>query len=458
MENVTNNNENNFNGKRGNARYIAVRLLSRFERSDSYVDKLLSHELSHNEMSSQDKGLLTEIVNGVIRHRGKLDWALTGFYFGDYQKCLNIVKNAMRVGLYQIMFLNRVPIHSAIDESVEIVKNIQGDKTAGIVNAVLRNITRNMDKIRYPDRDADPVYYLSVIYSHPKWMAKRWIERYGEIEAEKLLTANNQRPSVIIRVNNLRSAPETIAEIFEKYNLGYNISPYLPQSIIMPSPKYDISASELFRKGEITIQDTSASMAAKLTSPKEGDTVIDLCAAPGGKSFFIAELMNDKGKVIAVDKYSSKLRFIEEGALRLGLTSIELMTEDARNLRLKEPVDIVLTDVPCSGLGTISKKPDIKWKREQEDIAKIVELQREIMTNAAKMVKSGGVFVYSTCTIEPEENEENIKWFLNEYPEFELDPAENYLPEEVCKNGFMQTFPHIHNTDGAFAARLIKKG
>lgn len=438
-------------------RYVAVKLLSRYERSDSYIDKLLQHEFSFGDFSAQDRALLTELVNGVIRHRGKIDWVLNGFYNGDYQKCLNIIKNAMRIGLYQVLFLNKIPIPVAINESVEIIKKIQGERIAGIVNGVLRNIARNIDNIRYPNPKEDLVYYFSVIYSHPKWMVKRWIERYGAEFAEQLLMANNRRPYLPLRVNSLRSTPEEIKGIFSEHNVAFRELPFIPESIILDAPKFDIAQTDIFKTGKVTVQDPSASLAAKLAAPAKGSRVIDLCAAPGGKAFFLAELSGDEGEVVAVDKYGSKLKFIFEGAARLGLKSITTQVEDARNVLAREPFDLVFTDVPCSGLGTLSKKPDIKWKREPEDIMKIVILQREIMETAARLVKPGGVFLYSTCTIEPDENSRNVDWFLQNFPEFELDPAENHLPAEVCKDGFMQTFPNVHGVDGAFAARMIKK-
>lgn len=439
------------------ARYTAVKLLSRYERSDSYIDKLLAYELGNSELTPQDKGLLTEIVNGVIRWKLKLDWILTGFYHGDYQKCLNIVKNAMRVALYQILFLNRIPVPAAINESVEIVKKIQGIKTAAIVNGVLRNISRNIENVRYPERTDDVIYYFSIIYSHPKWMIKRWVERLGEAQTEKMLFTNNRRPYANIRINTYKATFEIVIDYLKENGMEYYVSHYMKHSILLKSPRKDITQTELFSEGLITAQDTSASLAASLAAPKPGDTVVDLCAAPGGKSFFLAEAMKNTGKVYAIEKYPSKLRFIEEGAERMGFDCIETITEDARTVTLPEQVDIVFADVPCSGLGTLSKKPDIKWKREPEDILALVKIQRAILENAARLVKPGGALVYSTCTIEPEENVENIVWFLNAYPEFEIDPAENYLSHDLCSDGFMQTYPHIQNMDGAFAARLVKK-
>ncbi|HOM05070.1 MAG TPA: 16S rRNA (cytosine(967)-C(5))-methyltransferase RsmB [Candidatus Kapabacteria bacterium] len=437
-------------------RYLAVRILSRYERSDSYLDKLLANELKNNELTQQDKALLTELINGVVRWKLKLDWALTGFYNGDYQKCLNFVKNAMRVGLYQIMFLEKIPAYAAIDESVEIVKQIQGERTAGMVNAVLRNLHRSLDKIRYPDREEDLVYYLATVHSHPKWMVKRWLERFSEEDTEKLLIANNQRPYIPIRVNLLNSSIEKIKYLLDKNNVDYVQYEHLPQTFLLKNPKFDITSTEIFQNGEITIQDPSASLAVMLANPAPGYKVLDIAAAPGGKSFFLAELMKNQGSILAIEKYSSKIKSINEGSQRLKLPIIQTLVEDARKLRLQEKVDLIFADLPCSGLGTLRKKTDIKWKRDTDDIPKIVELQKEIISNAVRFMEKGSVLIYSTCTIEPEENQEVVYWLLDNYKDLQIDPAENYLPQEFCKDGFMQTFPHIHGIDGAFAARIIK--
>lgn len=439
------------------ARYKAVNILSRYERSDSYADKLLAHEMNNNDLEPRDKALLNELVNGVIRWRGKLDWILTGFYHGDYQKCLNIVKNSMRVGLYQIVFLNKIPEYSAINEAVEIVKRIQGEKTAGIVNGVLRNIARNLENVRYPLRTDDKIYHLSIMNSHPKWMIKRWFESLGEEETEKLLEFNNIRPAVPVRVNLNLAKVEEIEKIFKDHDVEYYKSEYHPSTLMLVSPRYDISASDLFKTGKITIQDPAASLAASLAQPKEGDFVLDMCAAPGGKSVYIAEMMKDAGRIVSVDKYKSKIRLINEYAERMNLNSIEAMIGDSRELDGDLRPDIIIVDAPCSGLGTLAKKPEIKWKRDIDDIPKLVNTQRELLESAYKLMKPGSALVYSSCTIEPEENEENIRWFIEKYPDIELDPCENYLPNELCIGGYLMIYPQRHKMDGTFAARMIKK-
>jgi len=456
-ENIKKNgNEDVFPEFMNNVRATAIKILNRFERSDSYIEKLLDKAIKEGNFNDLDRALLTELVFGVIRWKAKLDYVLVGFYFGDYLKCLNVVKNAMRVALYQIMFLDRIPLYAAVNESVEYVKRIQGEKTANIVNAVLRNIARNIDNIRYPEKEEDIVYHLSVMYSYPRWIVKRWIEIFGEVDAEKMLFTSNRKPYVTVRINTFKTTTQKVTEELKKMNVPFFVSPYYPDSVVIRNPKFNILTSDLFKEGLVTIQDTSATLAALLANPQPGQLIYDLCAAPGGKSFVFAEKMQNTGKVIAIDKYPSKLRFIEEGAKRLGLTNIEAQSGDALTIEFDTPADIVFLDVPCSGLGTISKNPDIKWKREREDIYKLAEIQKKILANATKNVKVGGAIVYSTCTTEPEENEQNIEWFLKNFPNFELDNAENYLPEKVCEKGFLKTLPFKHYIDGAFAARLIR--
>lgn len=455
-EEFKNNEEDIFDEFMNSVRATAIKILNRFERSDSYLEKLLDKTIKERNFNELDRALLTELVYGVIRWKAKLDYVLVGFYFGDYLKCLNVVKNAMRIALYQIMFLDRIPLYAAVNESVEYVKRIQGEKTAGIVNAVLRNIARNIDNIRYPEKEEDLVYHLAVMYSYPRWIVKRWIEIFGEVDAEKMLFTSNRKPYVTVRINTYKTTTQFVATELKKMNVPFFISPYYPDAIVIRNPKFNILTTDLFLQGYVTIQDTSATLAALLANPQPDFLIYDLCAAPGGKSFVFAEKMQNTGKVIAVDKYASKLRFIEEGAQRLGLNNIEVRSGDAMTIDFDTPADVVFLDVPCTGLGTISKNPDIKWKREREDIYKLSEIQKKILANATKLVKVGGAIIYSTCTTEPEENEQNVEWFLKNFPNFQLDKAENYLPVNVCENGFLKTLPFKHFIDGAFAARLIK--
>ncbi len=439
------------------ARLMSVKILNRLERSGSYIDKLVDYELNSNNLSDLDKALLKELVYGVTRWKAKLDWVLIGFFHGDFQKCFNYVKNALRIGLYQILYLDKVPNSAAIDEAVEIVKRKQGKKTAGLINGVLRNIARNIENIRFPKENDDRAFYISIMESHPKWMVSKWIERFGEEEALALLRKNNEISQQTIKINPFKITREEIFKLFEEHKVEYQESKFLEGSIKILTQKVKMHKTELFKDGKITIQDTSASLAAKLLTAKENENILDMCAAPGGKTSQIIEDMNDKGKVTAVDLFEARVKLIEENIKRLGYKSIEVEAADLRTYNTEVLFDGIQLDVPCSGLGTISKKPDIKWSFEKESIAKLHKIQLEFLTLSSKLVKVGGRIVYSTCTIEKEENENVINEFLKENTNFELDKAEKYIHPEVCRDGMMMTFPHIHNIDGAFAARLVRK-
>lgn len=439
------------------ARGLAIKILSRLDQSDSYLDKLLEYELAHSILKPVDRALLTELVHGVTRWQAKLDWVLTGFYHGEFVKCIVPVKNAMRIALYQIMFLQRIPPFAAVSESVELIKRLKGHRSGNLVNAILRNILNNISNIRYPHRHEDVARHFSVVYSHPFWMVKRWIDRFGEENAEALLRVNNERPKIALRMNMMRCKPEEFFEFLQAQDVKRWDAPFDTERLILVGSLSSVREWKPFQEGWFSVQDPSAAMVVRLANPQRGQRIYDLCAAPGGKSTFAAELMNDDGTIIALDKYAGKLKVIQENTERLQLTSISTQAQDARTFAPKDLADIVLLDAPCSGLGTLAKKPDIKWKFEIGDFAPLVRTQRELLTNAAKLVKVGGALVYSTCTIEPEENTQQIEWFLERFPNYELDRAENHIPEALCKDGFMQTFPHLHQTDGAFAARLVRK-
>ncbi len=440
-----------YSGPRG----TAVKVLNRVERTDSYLDKVLDAELRSGELNDPDKGLLTELVHGVLRWQNRLDWVLNGFSHGNFAKSEINVKNTLRVSLYQILFLERIPHAAAVNEGVEFIKRIRGDKPAGLVNAVLRNIIRNMDGIRYPDPAEDLVQYMSVFYSHPHWMVKRWLERFGQESTERLLMANNERPGMYLRINRLKISPEAFLSRLDAQQISYTRSSLLPHFVRVKTLS-GIAHMDLFRNGMFTIQDESAALPCQLLDPMPGHRVIDLCAAPGGKTTNMAEMMKNEGEIIALDKYEAKLHLIRASCERLGVRIVELHAEDAAVFQAPL-ADRVLLDAPCSGLGTLSKKPDMKWKRDLSDIRKLTATQETLMESAARLLKPGGALVYSTCTMEPEENSEIITAFLSRHPEFSLDRADRYLPAEmVTAEGFVATYPHVHFMDGSFAARLVK--
>ena len=443
---------NLYQGVRGHA----VKILNRIDRTDAYLDKLLDIEIKNSNLSGLDKSLLFEIVHGVTRWLGRIDWVLNGFYKGQFSKCIPNVKNAMRVALYQILFLDKVPDYAAVNEAVEFVKKLQGQKPADLTNGVLRNIIRSKDSIRYPDPNEDIIAYFSAYYSHPSWMVKRWINRYGKDETEKLLIANNNKPLLTLRVNGLVSNYEEMNSLLNNVDLKFTAGKYLPEFIRL-SALSNITDWEYFHKGYFTVQDESTGLPIKLLDVKPGMRVLDLCAAPGGKTAYIADVMQNSGEIIALDRFESRLKILQKNLSRLKVTNVKTITIDANEYEDEPGFDRVLVDAPCSGLGTLTKKPDLKWKRDLGDIRKIVNIQYELLKKGASFLRKGGLIVYSTCTIEPEENYEIIKKFLLEFPNFKLvNPGDVFSAELIDENGCVRTLPHLHGLDGSFAAKLEK--
>ncbi|MCX7798333.1 MAG: 16S rRNA (cytosine(967)-C(5))-methyltransferase RsmB [Melioribacter sp.] len=444
---------NLYQGVRGHA----VKILNRVDRTDAYLDKLLEIELKNSTLTGVDKSLLFEIVHGVMRWMGRLDWILNGFYKGQFSKCIPNVKNALRVALYQILFLDKIPDYAAVNEAVEFVKKLQGQKYADLANAVLRNIIRNKESIRYPNPDEDIISFLSAYYSHPAWMVKRWVARFGKEETERLLIANNSKPVLALRVNNLVTNKEELKSLLDSVELKYTDSKILPEFIRLNNLT-NITDWEYFQKGYFSVQDESTGLPVKLLEVFPGMRVLDMCAAPGGKTAFIADEMNNQGEIIALDRFESRLKILEKNLIRLKVTNVKTVPIDALEYNDEIGFDRILLDAPCSGLGTLTKKPDIKWKKDLGDIRKITNIQYNLLKKAATLVKKDGIIVYSTCTMEPEENIDIIKKFLSEHENFELiDASESFPKELVDENGCIQTLPHIHGVDGSFAAKLIRR-
>ena len=445
-------NLNLYNGVRG----IAVKILNRIDRTDAYLDKILESEIKNSELTGTDKSLLFEIVHGVIRWLGRIDWVLNGFYKGQFSKCIPNVKNSMRVALYQILFLDRVPDYAAVNESVEFVKKLQGQKSADLTNAVLRNIIRNKESIRYPNPDEDIVSYFSAYYSHPSWLVKRWINRYGEEFTKDLLIANNSKPNMTLRVNNLKTTLEELKALLDNLNLNYSISKYFPNFLKL-SKLTNIQDWEYFSKGYFAIQDESTAISCNVLAPKPGMRTLDLCAAPGGKTAYLAELMKNEGEIIAIDKFDSRLKILEKNLNRLGVKNVKSIAVDALEYQDDKLFDRVLIDAPCTGFGTLTKKPDIKWKKDLSDIRRITKTQMALLEKGASLLKPGGIVVYSTCTIEPEENIDVVNQFLESHRNFQLMSLKNELDDSlVNSSGIVQTYPNINQMDGAFAAKIKK--
>jgi 16S rRNA (cytosine967-C5)-methyltransferase len=361
----------------------------------------------------------------------------------------------LRVALYQILFLDRIPDHAAVNEAVEFVKKLQGQKPADFTNAILRNIIRSKNTIRYPDPNEDIIGYLSAYYSHPAWMVKRYLDRFGREETEKLLTANNEKPYLTLRVNAIKTTPQEFKSLLEQVNLKYRPGKFLSEFVQLQNLT-NITAWDYYVKGYFNIQDESAGLAVRLLDVQPGMNVLDMCAAPGGKTAYLGSLMNNTGKITALDRYEGRLNLVRKNNERLGLTCVTTIESDALEFE-SEPFDRVLVDVPCSGTGTLSKKPDIKWKKDIFDLRKMAEIQLKLISKASTLVKVGGALVYSTCSIEPEENFEVIKKFLESHTNFKFESTKGKVEDNlVDENGCIQTLPQKHQMDGAFAAKLVR--
>lgn len=443
---------NLYNGVRGHA----IKILNRIDRTDAYLDKLLEIEMKNSGLSGPDKALLFEIVHGVTRWLGRIDWILNGFYKGQFSKCIPNVKNAMRVAIYQILFLDKIPDYAAVNEAVDFVKKMQGQKPADLTNAVLRNVIRSKDAIRYPDPNEDLVAYFSAYYSHPSWLVKRWLARYGKEETENLLIANNNRPFHTIRMNGLKTNIDELQKLLKSVDLKFSSGKYLPEFLKLATLT-NIVDWEYFQKGYFTIQDESTGIPVKLLDLQQGNRVLDLCAAPGGKTAFIADLLNNTGEIVALDKFESRLKILEKNLTRLGAENVSMKEIDALEYEDESGFDRILIDAPCSGFGTLIKKPDLKWKKDLGDIRKIANIQYQLLVKGSSLLRVGGILVYSTCTTEPEENKDVIKKFLEQHSDFKVVNAKESVNEKlVDEEGFVQTLPSTHGLDGSFAVKLKK--
>ncbi len=399
-----------------NCRKLAVKILNRVLNEGAYSNIILSKELNEVELNDKDKALLTEIVYGVLRRRRTLDVIIANFV-KDIKLMDKNILNILRVAIYQMNFLDKIPTYAACNEAVEEAKEVS-ESDSKLVNGILRSFTKNPDDINVPGNKIDEYAYK---FSFEPWMIRLLIKQYGENSAKKIMSGLNNVPKVSIRVNELNSDYDEVYDKLEEMEYEVSEGVICPEAINIKGGK-SIENNPLFIEGKITVQDESAMLVAPLLDLQEGMNVIDLCSAPGGKTTHIAEILGNTGKVLAFDLHESKLGLIKENCDRLGITNVETCAGDATklNAELVASSDRVLIDVPCSGLGIIRKKPEIKWNKKRNDLREIIPVQREIMNNAWQYLKQGGVMIYSTCTLNKEENEENIEWFVNTHKDCEV--------------------------------------
>jgi len=443
-------------------RALAVETLLKVDTRYAYADILLDHALKTNSLSAQDRALLTQLIYGTLRWQGKLDWLLDRILRRPLADMDDYLKNILRLTVYQILFLDKVPSYAAVHEGVELAKRYGGASAGGLVNAVARRLLREKDKLSNLDPGADPVSRLSISWSHPEWLVRKWLAYFGAAETEALLCANNQESSVVIRVNRLRTDRQALIEKLRAAGLDATPAPQSPQAVLLRSAS-SIQQLPGFKEGLFLVQGEASQLVGHLLDPKPGERILDACAAPGGKATHLAELMEDRGKIVASDISSRGIQKLRQNIQRLGLTSVQPVQADVSLELTGEPVlsyDRILADLPCTGLGTVRSHPETKWHREEKDIERLSGLQKKILDRLSSYLKPGGTLVYSTCTLTREENDEVVENFLQRHQEFDLETAAEFLPESarhMVRGNYFLALPHRDGTDGFFAARMRKR-
>ncbi len=420
----------------------------------TFADSLL--EAARREFDGRDSAFILELVYGVLRHRSWLDWTLDRFSANPLGTTDIETRNILRLGAYQLLLLDKVPASAAVNTSTELAKEY--GRKSGYVNGLLRNLERNRNALPRPAYD-EPARQLSVLYSHPEWLVRRWVARFGQERTEKLLTACNQHAPFVIRANTLRTTRDELKQALAAEGAEARETPYSSAGLeLLSSP--GLNNLVAFREGRFLVQDEAAQLVGMMVAPAQGDTVLDACAAPGGKATHLAELMGNQGSVTALDSDAGRLNRVAENITRLGTTIVRPVVGDAAKYR-DDLFDKVLVDAPCSGLGVLRRHPDGRWTKSEKIVAERQTVQRNILANCAALLKPGGALVYATCTTEPEENEDLINAFIaSGRGEFRVDDPRPYLPPSagplIGPEGFFRTFPDEPSLDGFFGVRLVR--
>ena len=447
-------------------RDLALRVLNDLSRKPGFSASFLDHLFrSASYLEERDRALISQLVQGVVRWRARLDWTIGQSADFPFKKISLPVLNLLRLALYQILFLDRVPESAAVNEAVKQAKKRHPPYIVSFVNALLRNVCRSKTQIPFPDRGKSPVEYLSTVYSYPEWLVRKWIREWGPDVAEALLDAENRIPSLTVRSNALKIRRDALLQRLKAEQGGEaKPTPYSPQGVRLESFRGRVDQGSSFREGLFQVQDEAAQLTSFLLSPLRGGTVLDLCAGYGGKTTHLAELMGNAGKVIALDINRTRLVSLATNAVRLGIGSAVAIAADASsNLSslFRVRFDRIMVDAPCSGLGVISRHPDGKWNKKEQDIQRLAQLQKAILNGACSLLCPGGRLLYVTCTLSREENEEVVDACLGESKGMVLEDLRDLAPvwtrDLIDDRGFLRTLPHLHGMDGFFGALMRKR-
>lgn len=441
--------------------FLALRAVHR----GAFVEVAIDREMQRNSLNELDRGLFTELVYGCVRQQRTLDALIDQLASKKALQQPPDLRRILHIGLYQLRYLQQIPASAAVNTTVELAKENGLRGLTGFVNGVLRQYARlaklegqpeKIDPLKLPD---DPVAALGIRHSYPDWIVQVWLEQFGQDDTAALCQALNQPPHIDLRVNRLRSSVEEVVAAMQ--TAGIPIAPIspLPNALRLLKPVGSIRQLPGFAEGWWVVQDASAQLVSHLLDPQPGEVVIDACAAPGGKTTHIAELMGDRGVIWACDRTSSRLKRLHENIERLGLTSIQTCTEDSRQItRFTHQADRVLVDAPCSGLGTLHRHADARWRQTPDSVLELAQLQTELLAQAATWVKPNGVLLYATCTLHPLENEAIAQAFLKQNPNWQIESpaADHPVAPFVTPNGWIKVLPHQHQMDGFFMVSLMR--
>ena len=447
-------------------RKTALAILSALEKNrPATLDRLLDEDRNANrERPRRDRAFLQALVFGVLRSRNRLDWFIRHFSKTPFRKIAPDVRNILRLGIYQILHMDRVPDSAAVNTSVELAKSVVAPWTVKFVNGLLRSVTRNRADVKLPAITQDPIQALSVRKSLPKWIVRRWLARFGQEACTQLCDAINTIPPLSLRTNTLITSRPVLVEALSESAENPTPTSHAPEGILLAGLKTELPAIPAFVQGKFQVQDEAAQLVSHILAPCSGQRILDACAGLGGKTGHIGQLIENKGEIVALESVGSKLTTLQQEMRRLGISIVKPASHDLT--RPPDPAtfgtfDRVLLDAPCSGLGVLRRNPDARWHRTAADLKRYARRQQLFLNHLAPLVKPGGLLVYAVCSMEPEENEQVVHRFLSDNRSFaqaDIQPNAIADPQSVIgPDRCLRTFPHRHNTDGFFAVCLERR-
>lgn len=439
------------------AREAALKIMTAVHQQGAYANVALAKELRHGQLSDMNRRFVTELVYGAVKAGGTLDWIIKKYLTRPWNKVNPLVQEILRLGTYQLRYMDKVPASAACNESVELAKKFTNLGAAKFVNGVLRTMVREPEKGNFPQGKGNATLQLALSQQHPEWLVRRWIKEFGYEEAEKLCQFDNQQAPLTIRTNTLKTSPSELFLQLTSLGVEATRSQLVDEGYVLENYGSLDNLAPL-QEGYCQVQDESSMLVAHVVDPQPGELVLDVCSAPGGKTTHMAALMENRGRIVACDIYDHKLQRVMENAARLGINIIDPMLKDAREIQqdFSQQADRVLVDAPCSGLGVLRRKPDSRWRKTQQLLKELPELQLEILKSGAACVKPGGILVYSTCTIAREENQAVVEKFLKDNAEFQLEHTGSRLPVPR-EDAMVQLYPQRDGTDGFFIACMRRK-